>query len=72
MTTHIDTEEQAVGILRTWGIDAPLPRKGKRLLITFPPDKEFKLAKIEVAPQKSTNGKILYKMILGNSLEELG
>jgi len=60
MTTYY-TKEQAESVLKAWGRQDPLPRKGMMLGIQWVSGMQPNHCTITVAESKSTYGKTLYQ-----------
>ena len=66
MTTSIqlNTKEQLLHIFAAWGVKEPIPGKGKKVIIGFPPPAAFRMATIIKSDKRSTYGKALYQIEL--------
>lgn len=62
------TARQLQGLLRAWESTEPIPKKGLKLVITWPgkEDLEVDLAEVEATPLKGTYGDKLYRATLSS------
>jgi hypothetical protein len=62
MNIYLDTKDQLVRLLREWGVSEPIPGKGKKLIVCFPPPAVLNVATIIKSDKKSTYGKALWEI----------
>ncbi len=67
----LNTKDQTMRLFALWNVTEPLPKKGKKVIINFPPgvDNQFPLAEVTLYPGKSTYGKKLYSIQFMRKLE---
>lgn len=66
MPVYYYTKDQLLKVFQAWSVSEPIPGKGKKTVIAFPPseDNQFRQATVTVDPLKSTYGKSLYKVVM--------
>lgn len=64
------TKVQLKLILKAWGVDDPVPGKGKSLIVTWPKPTQPEIAKVTWTDLRSTYGQRLYRVEMG-SCEEI-
>ena len=64
MQTYLYNKQQMLQVISAWGVEAKLPTKGKKTVVSWPAPTVLDLAEITVADQKSTYGKTLYKVVM--------
>ncbi len=56
------TKDQMLKVFEAWGVTEPLPKKGRKVLVAFPPGREIRMATVTVHDRKSTYGKTLFRV----------
>ena len=64
MQTYLYNKQQMLHVISAWGVDAQLPTKGKKTVVSWPAPTVLDLAEITVDDQKTTYGKTMYKVVM--------
>lgn len=64
MQTYLYNKQQMLHVISAWGVDAKLPTKGKKTVVSWPAPTVLDLAEITVDDQKTTYGKTMYKVVM--------
>lgn len=61
------TKAQVAYLMAAWACTEPIPGKGKKLVVCFPPSFECDLVEVEATPLKSDNGERLWRVTSSSS-----